>query len=297
MVPKEMATAPEQSMAAATSEIGKLPEYAEMQRESDCLPDRLGAQWESNNLPDKLGVRRECDRLPERLGGYQEVSGLPGDPETAERSDTSAAKQGEIQNDDLKTLKDMLSTPEGIRKLMEAHPEKAELWKRGIEALETLNNPDATDAEKRSALGILSAMQGQLLEMAVKDLLAEKGLSVESKQRTVEGQDGGTRPDVIARNDTDQPISAFGTSIGPEETISIECKCGGTGYLGAQLRDHIPNQLSGQIGYKVLLTTGDIRGVGDKLVQDTCKKYGAKLVVLDVLASDVRTAIKGVSGL
>ena len=102
---------------------------------------------------------------------------------------------------------------------------------------------------------------------------------------------------MIAKNETSEPISIFGVIVKPGETISIECKCGVKSYLSSQLRDHIPNQLSGQIGHKVLLTTGDIRQVDSNLVQDTCKKYGARLVALAIRASDVRDAIKGVSDL
>ena len=272
------------SLERGTATLEKTPEVRS--GEIDKLPERMGMQRESDCLPDSMGIRRESDCLSERLGIQHKVN----DP-----SDVSEAERMELQDKDLEKLKAMLDTPERIQELMKAHPEKTELWKSLREAVQTLNNPDATDAEKRSSIGKLSAMQGQILEIAVKDLAAEKGLSVESKQRTVEGQDGATRPDVIAKNETSEPISIFGVIVKPGETISIECKCGVKSYLSSQLRDHIPNQLSGQIGHKVLLTTGDIRQVDSNLVQDTCKKYGARLVALAIRASDVRDAIKGVS--
>lgn len=239
---------------------------------------------ESDNLPKRLETQRESDCLPDRLGMRQESN----------LSEVADEKQIEIQNEDLEKLEAMIDTPEGLRKLMEDHPEKAESWQSALEAVETLNDPDTTDAEKRSATGRLNAMQGQLLEIAAKDLLAAHGLSVESKQRTLDGQDGGTRPDVIAKNETRDPVVVFGTIIEPGGTISVECKCGGKSYLDSQLRNHIPNQLSGQIGHKMLLTTGDIRQVDSDLVQNTCKGHNAKLVTMRISASDVRDAIKGV---
>lgn len=258
----------EKSLTHGTAEADMLPECMGTRCESDCLPDRLGTGPESECLPDMLESRQETE--------------LP-------------AQGAEVQSEDLAKLDAMLNTPEGIEKLMASHPEKAELWRSALEAVEILNDPDATDAERRSANGKLSAMQGQLLELSVKDLMAERGLSVESKQRTVEGEDGGTRPDVIAKNETSAPVSIFEITVMPGETLSVECKCGGKTYLSSQLRDHIPNQLSGQIGHKMLLTTGDIQQVDRSLIQNTCGKYNAKLLVLGITASDVRNAIKGVS--
>lgn len=189
-----------------------------------------------------------------------------------------------------------IGTPEGIKELIEKHPEKAELWKSQLETLETLNDPDASPAEVRSAQAKLSILKGQIMEVAVKDALIEAGFDVESQQRVVEGESGGTRPDVIGVNNTDHPIEVFGVTIQPGETISIECKCGSASYMTNQLNNHIPNQLSGQEGTKVLLTTSDIKGVPDGLASSVCNKYGAKLVTLDVSVSAVEKAIMEVAG-
>ena len=110
----------------------------------------------------------------------------------------------------LKRIEESISTPEGIKELIEKHPEKAELWKSQLEALDTLNDPDASPAEIRSAQAKLSILKGQLMEVAVKDALTEAGFDVEAQQRVVEGESGGTRPDVIAVNNTDHPIEVFG---------------------------------------------------------------------------------------
>ena len=190
----------------------------------------------------------------------------------------------------------IIGTPEGIKELMEKHPEKAELWQSQLDALETLNDPDASPAEIRSAQAKLSILKGQIMEVAVKDVLAEAGFDVEAQQRVVEGESGGTRPDVVAVNNTDHPIEVFGTTIQPGETLSIECKCGGSAYMTNQLNNHIPNQLSGQEGTKVLLTTSDVKGSPDGLAASVCNKYGAKLITLDVSVAAVEKAIKEVAG-
>lgn len=90
-------------------------------------------------------------------------------------------------------------------------------------------------------------------------------------------------------------IEVFGVSIQPEETLSIECKCGGTSYMTNQLNTHIPNQLSGQEGTKVLLTTSDIKGTPDGLAASVCNRYDANLVALDVSVFAVEKAIKEVA--
>ena len=212
---------------------------------------------------------------------------------------TSESDEGEsnVEKKDaiLEKIEKSLSTPEGIKELIEKHPEKAELWKSQLDALDTLNDPDASPAEIRSAQAKLSVLKGQLMEVAVKDALAEAGFDVEAQQRVVEGESGGTRPDVIAVNNTDHTIEVFGITIQPGETLSIECKCGTSSYMTNQLNNHIPNQLSGQDGTKVLLTTSDVNGAPDGLAASVCDKYGAKLVSLDVSVAAVEKAIKEVS--
>lgn len=189
-----------------------------------------------------------------------------------------------------------IGTSEGIEALIEKHPEKAELWKSQMEALETFDDPEASPAEIRSAQAKLSILKGQLQEAATKDALTGAGFDVEAQQRVVEGESGGTRPDVIAVNNKDNPLEAFGVSVEPGETLSVECKCGSTVYLTNQLNNHIPNQLSGQDGIRVFLTTSDIKGTPDGLAASVCEKYNATSVTLNASVFDVETAIKEVAG-
>ena len=188
-----------------------------------------------------------------------------------------------------------IGTPEGIKELIEKHPEKAQQWKDQLKEIEKLNDPEASPVDSRSAQIKLNILKGQIMETATKDALSEAGFDVEPQQRVVEGESGGTRPDVIAVNKTDHPIEVFGTAIQPSETVSIECKCGGSVYMNNELKNHIPNQLSGQEGTKVLLTTSDVKGVPDGLAASVCSKYDAKLVTLDISVTSVENAIKEVS--
>lgn len=217
--------------------------------------------------------------------------------ENPEETGKKNGNEFDIENKDpvLEKIENTLETPEGIKTLIERHPEKAELWKCQLEALDTLNDPDALPAEIRSAQAKLSILKGQLLETAVKDALTDARFDVESQQRVVEGENGGTRPDVIAKNNTDHPIETFGVTIQPGETMSVECKCGGSAYMTNQLNNHIPNQLSGQEGAKILLTTSDIKDAPPGLAKDVCDRYGAKLVIAEVSVADVENAIKEVA--
>lgn len=244
------------------------------------------------------GEKQECGtktfkELYERLFSDDFFDGLKQSQENSEDDN----REANIEKLDPITEKiaKIIGTPEGIKELIEQHPEKAELWKSQLEALETLNDTDAFPTEIRSAQAKLSILKGQIMEVAVKDVLAETGFDVEAQQRVVEGESGGTRPDVVAVNNTDYQIEVFGTTIQPGETLSIECKCGSSAYMTNQLNNHIPNQLSGQEGTKVLLTTSDINGTPDGLAVSVCDKYGAKLITLDVSVSTVEKAIKEVA--
>lgn len=240
---------------------------------------------ESNNYDRPLAV--EKSEIKNRSREYDRMESEP-------QLDTPLDVTETIKDTAWKKINDAIDSKEGIGNLVEKHPEKT-TWQDGLKAKDVLNDPDATDAEKRSAQAKLSTMKGDMLETMVKDVLSGEGFTVEEKQRLVEGQDGGTRPDIIAKNDTDRPISVFGIMVKPGETLSIECKCGSTGYLRNELKQHIPNQLSGQLGHRVLLSTADIRQVDPALVRNTCKQYGASLVVLDTKVSTIEKAIKEVS--
>ncbi len=268
------------SSKAETTETAENSETSESQESNE------GERQESSSATFKeLFERLFSDDFLESLKQPQENSENDNSESNVEKPDPIAEKIAKI-----------IGTPEGIKELMEKHPEKAELWQSQLDALETLNDPDASPAEIRSAQAKLSILKGQIMEVAVKDVLAEAGFDVEAQQRVVEGESGGTRPDVVAVNNTDHPIEVFGTTIQPGETLSVECKCGGSAYMTNQLNNHIPNQLSGQEGTKVLLTTSDIKGAPDGLAASVCNKYGAKLITLDVSVSAVEKAIKEVAG-
>lgn len=199
----------------------------------------------------------------------------------------------ENNQSDIKDIQRSISNPEGLKELIEKNPDIK--YNRALKAIEVLNDSDASNAEIRSALSILNNFKGQLLEKALKDNLRESGLAVETQQRIVEGDKGGTRPDVIAVNNTDQPIIVCGITVNPGETISFECKCGGTAYMQNQLKYHIPNQLSGQEGIKVLLATSDIRDVSSDLAEKVCSQYDANLLVLDVSVDEVVNTLKEIA--
>lgn len=209
-----------------------------------------------------------------------------------ENSESNIEKQDPI----VENVTKIIGTAEGIGELIEKHPEKAELWKSQLAAIETLNNPESSPIETARAQAKLSILKGQIMEVAVKDVLSDSGFDVEAQQRVVVGESGGTRPDVIAVNNTEHPIDVFGITVNPGETLSIECKCGGTKYMTNQLNNHIPNQLSGHEGTKVLFTTSDINGVPEGLASQVCDKYGAKLIKLDISVINVEKAIKEVAG-
>lgn len=217
-----------------------------------------------------------------------------------EFEETDIKKKDEL----LSKIQESISDPEGIQDVMERHPEKAEVWNKLIEsmneAIDVLNNPDSSPLEIRSAQnklnGNFSQLKGQLFETVVKDALSDAGFDVEAQQRILKGESGGTRPDVIAKNNTKQNLQVFDINIKPGETLSIECKCGGSPYMTNQLENHIPNQLSGQEGTKVLLTTSDIKNTPNGLAEKVCKKYDAKLVVTEAGVDDVENAIKEVAG-
>ena len=250
------------------------------------------AQFETNNN-ENMSDKKESSDNREKGQAFEEV-----ESDVKENQEADIDKTAEVMD---KVEKD-ISTPEGIKSLIERHPEKAEVWNKLIEdikeAREIINNPDSSPLEIRNAQnklnGCLSQLKGQLFETAVKDALSDAGFDVEMQQRILEGESGGTRPDVIAKNNTDQPIKVFGVVIQPGETLSIECKCGGSAYMTNQLENHIPNQLSGQEGTKVLLTTSDIKNTPSGLAEGVCEKYGANLIAMEVSVADVEKAIKEV---
>lgn len=257
--------------------------------------DTIKAMFE-NLFSDDSSERQESNNDEENDAKSDVNGNEKKNVDTSENNSKDDSGESGIEKDSvMEQIEKSIGTVEGIKELMARHPEKLELWKSQLEALETLNDPEATPAEIRSAQAKLSILKGQILETAVKDALSDAGLDVESQQRVVEGESGGTRPDVIAKNNTDKPIVVLGETIQPGETLCIECKCGGTAYMTNQLLNHIPNQLSGQPGTKILLTTSDINNVTPGLAENVCSTYGAKLKVPNVSVADVEAAIKEVA--
>lgn len=190
---------------------------------------------------------------------------------------------------DLNKIRNKIGTKEGIKNLIENHSEKLKSLKKNLDIISDCN---ATPQETNHAETVLKSLKGTLLEEAVKDILAEAGFDVEVNQRQVEGENGITKPDIIAKNNTTEPISIFnGITIEPNGIISIECKCGKKDYIELQLKEHIPNQLSGQQGQRVLLVTKDGNMINSQL-NEVCNKYNAKLVIIDVDAETVDNALK-----
>lgn len=253
-------------------------------------PDIIKSGRESDFDPDK-----RVEIPPVREADKEKVF----DPDKrVEAADDKEADAERIEKPDavLEQIGQKIGTKDGLEKLMEKHPEKKELWDSISEALDTLNNPDASAVERRSAQGTLSSAKGQILEIAAKDALADAGLDVENTQRTVEGERGKTRPDIITHNHTDKPIEVLGIEVQPGESLSVECKCGTKDYLEGQLRNHIPNQLSGHEGRSVLLTTSDIKDTQPGLAEGVCDKYNTKLAGADIGVKQVETTMKEVFG-
>lgn len=189
-----------------------------------------------------------------------------------------------------------IATADGLEELIEKHPEKNELWKDMWDALDTLNDPESSSIEIKSAQGMISQRKGLIMEIAAKDALAEAGFDVESTQRTIKGENGDTKPDVIAHNNTEKQIKAFGINTQLGESLFAECKCGSSIYLDGQLNNHIPNQLSGHEGISVLLTTADIKDTIPGLAKQVCAKYNTKLIIADKSVRQVDNTIKEVFG-
>lgn len=281
-------------MAAGLESIGRFLRNGDgieaAARETACesdLPDDYGEDEDISDLPDDYGEDEDSSELPDDKGTEEPASDLPD----GSGSETERPKDADEQKDIFLAKLEQLLTPEGIQALAEKYPEK---FRAIQEAIDTLNNPDAAPAEKAAAKDRLDKAKGSVLELATKEALAESGLTVEDKQRTVEGADGKTRPDVIAKNNTDHPITVLGITVNPGESISIECKCGVKDSLSSQLSSHIPNQLSGHVGHSVLLTTSDIKEISPERVKQVCSRYGSTLVTVGQTATEVGNAMKGV---
>lgn len=190
-------------------------------------------------------------------------------------------------------LMEILTSSEEIEKLVEQNPDlKVKLEK----CLDILNNPDKhTAAEINWALDrIKKEIKGAILEAAVKEALTSIGLDVEDAQRTVEGESGATRPDVIATNNTDKPIVLFGKVVNPGDNVYVECKCGRKEYMEGQLKNHLPNQLSGHDGLSILVTTSDMDEVDLDLLNEVIGKNDTTVLITETSAENIEEAIKEV---
>lgn len=191
----------------------------------------------------------------------------------------------------LERLMEILTVSEEIKKLIEQNPDLEEKIEK---CLDIINNPDKhTVAEINWAMDrIKKEIKGAIFEGAVKEALVSIDLDVEDGQRTVEGESGATRPDVIAASNTDKSIILFGKVINPGENIYIECKCGRKEYMEGQLKNHLPNQLSGHDGVSILITTSDMDEVDNNLLNNVIGKNDTTAVITGSSAEDIEDVIK-----
>ncbi|MCM1540345.1 MAG: hypothetical protein NC121_03700 [Blautia sp.] len=314
----------EREMSARSVEVTG----AVMRKETEKLPKEIGEslEKETEKLPKEIGGSLESEKLPKEIGERVKEKTEKDDPENTKVADVpenplvreqdqekvfDPDKRVELPVDQevdvekiekpdsaLEQIEKEISTKDGLKGLKEKHPEKSELWDRVSDAMDTLNNPEASVLEKNSAKRKMDSAKGQILEIATKDALTDAGLDVESTQRNIDGESGKTRPDVIAHNNADKPIEVLGTVIQPGESLFVECKCGIKDYLNGELKNQndIPNQLSGHEGKSVLLTTSDMKDTQPGLAEGVCNKYNTKLVISDVSVKQVESTMKEVFG-
>ncbi len=188
-------------------------------------------------------------------------------------------------------IEQVFSDKELLNKLIESNPLIREQAERVKQAINIINDPMKTALEKKNASIVIDTFKGRLFEVVVKDVLSKIGLSVEMRQRVLVGSEGPTRPDIIAKNVSNQTYKLFGHIIKPGDVLSIECKCGIKRYLEQELKTHIPTQLAGQIGKRVLLTTSDINEGLESLLNSVLKQYNATAFNISMNASNIRNAI------
>lgn len=183
-------------------------------------------------------------------------------------------------------VSELIGKSQGMKEIYDAYPDKQSLWS---EKLNIIDDPHSSSLE---VLGAERTLKGQLLEYATRKTLSEKGFDVEEHQYLVKGDMGDVKPDVVATNNTDHSIGAFGYTIKPGGKISVECKCGNKEYIKSEFREHLPKQLAGMEGSRVLITTSDVRDISDNYAENVCKQYDTRLVPTNISVADVAKAIK-----
>lgn len=237
---------------------------------------------------DTKGIKSDDDATVEDNNKESSVDVVHSSDDVSE-SDNPEDKTKEFVD----RLMEILTSSEEIEKLVEQNPD---LKVRLEKCLDILNNPDKhTAAEINWALDrIKKEIKGAILETAVKEALTSIGLDVEDAQRTVEGESGATRPDVIATNNTDRPIILFGKVVNPGGNVYVECKCGRKEYMEGQLKNHLPNQLSGHDGLSILVTTSDMDEVDLDLLNEVIGKNDTTVLITETSAENIEEAIKEV---
>lgn len=237
---------------------------------------------------DTKGIKSDDDATVEDNNKESSVDVVHSSDDVSE-SDNPEDKTKEFVD----RLMEILTSSEEIEKLVEQNPD---LKVRLEKCLDILNNPDKhTAAEINWALDrIKKEIKGAILETAVKEALTSIGLDVEDAQRTVEGESGATRPDVIATNNTDRPIILFEKVVNPGGNVYVECKCGRKEYMEGQLKNHLPNQLSGHDGLSILVTTSDMDEVDLDLLNEVIGKNDTTVLITETSAENIEEAIKEV---
>lgn len=194
---------------------------------------------------------------------------------------------GEKTDLDVSQLAKSIGTLEGIKDLIENHPEKEGLKISIKEIVDSLNIDYFSSLKMRQ----LNTIKYQLMEIAMNGILKELNCIAHVQKKDLKEEGDGTCLDIIVENNTNNQIEVFGEVIKPCKTLYLECLCGRASYLRKQLYKHIPQKLSNQEEDKLLLMTSDIKDISPGLVNDVCERYRAKLIILNVSDSNINGVI------
>ncbi|NNU78350.1 hypothetical protein [Clostridium estertheticum] len=139
----------------------------------------------------------------------------------------------------------------------------------------------------------LEKYKGTIFENQLKESLKDNFEELDAKQKLVETEFGGTKPDIVLR-DAKKDMKISDLEIKKGDDLFIEAKCGSSEYIRSEM-GHILKQVEGHEDNSLVIVTKDYERISPQYRADfenELKQKGSHLYVADTFSNEVSLGIR-----
>lgn len=238
----------------------------------------------ANEASEVAGTVQDCSMYDDVIENYdQNIEGSTGFCDVNNIYDCN-----DVSEEFNEKVKGQVSS-EGIQEIRENYENVDNVLssiKDGIEK-------SITDIDLQRQVKRVETYKGTVFEDMCKEGLKDKFHETDSKQITIETEEGLTKPDIVCR-DAKEDLTIGNVEIKYGENLYAEVKCGSAEYIESEMA-HIEKQVLGHSdGKSIVIVSNDYLQINPQkraLFESKLRDKGSDIIVVDIKASSVEEAI------